>query len=70
MSDPFHDVRAPGPEARTYGGTHDACLEMDRLSQAHSSCDAGLLTEEGLHEAAALAERLGRTEELFDALMK
>ena len=70
MSDPFHDVRAPGLEARTCGGTHDACVEMDRLSQLLCACDDGVLTEEGLHEAAVLAERLGRTDELFDALMK
>ena len=43
---------------------------MGRLSQLLCACDDGVLTEEGLHEAAALAERLGRTDELFDALMK
>ena len=41
---------------------------MGRLSQLLCACDDGVLTEEGLHEAATLAEQLGRTEELFDAL--
>ena len=49
MSDPFHDVRAPGLEARTCGGTHDACLEMDRLSQLLCDCDNGVLSGAGLH---------------------
>lgn len=57
-------------EARTSSASLEDCAAMDRLSCLLVQCDDRGLAGTALDEAIGLAERLGRTDELFDALCK
>ncbi|USQ74100.1 hypothetical protein NF552_23155 (plasmid) [Roseomonas mucosa] len=57
-------------EARVSGASYEDCAAMDRLSCLLVQCDDMGLARTALDEAIGLAERLGRTDELFDALCK
>ncbi|MDT8292319.1 hypothetical protein RQ846_21720 [Roseomonas mucosa] len=60
----------PCMEARVSSAFHEDCAAMDRLSCLLIQCDDMGLAGAALDEAVELAERLGRADELFDALCK
>jgi hypothetical protein len=57
-------------EARVSGASYEDCAAMERLHTLLVQCDDRGLAGAALDEAIGLAERLGRTDELFDALGK